>query len=87
MRALVARSLPVRGRDSAESEPSRRCDGPRQEPSVHDDVGRLDWQRIVVVAGYGLGVLLIVWGAATGELVPVLFGLVILAILFLTTNG
>ena len=48
---------------------------------------RLDWQRILVVAGYSLGILLIVWGAATGQLVPVLFGLVILAILFLTTNG
>ena len=48
---------------------------------------RRGWRRAATIVGYGLGVALVVAGLALGEPALALAGLVLLAILVLTTDG
>ncbi len=46
-----------------------------------------EWRRRAAIAGCCLSVLIIGWGVVTGNSVAILAGVVLLAILLLTTNG
>jgi hypothetical protein len=74
-------------RDLAESGSNRAREAPTGEAAVGYGVDRLDWARSLAVAGYLVTVGLLVWGIASSDPVLVLLGLVLLALLLLTTDG
>jgi hypothetical protein len=74
-------------RDLAESGSNHVREAPTGEAAVGYGVDRLDWARSRAVAGYLVTVALIVWGIASSDPAPILLGLVLLAVLLLTTNG
>jgi hypothetical protein len=57
------------------------------EASVDTDVGRQSPSKFLAAAGYAVAVGLIVWGIISSDSLPILLGLVGLAILVLTTDG
>jgi hypothetical protein len=57
------------------------------EAPVDDSVGHQGWAKLLTAAGYGVGIALIIWGVGFGEPPFILLGLVVLAILVLTTDG
>jgi hypothetical protein len=50
-------------------------------------MGGQRWRQVATGAGYLLGALLMIWGAASGDPAIFLLGLVLLAIMLLLTNG
>ena len=74
-------------RDSAESGQSRPRDDWGPDVSVEHIVDRQRWARALAAASYLFSAVLIAWGVASGETALILIGLVLLAILLLTTNG
>jgi hypothetical protein len=67
-----------------------RCpDSPkvRESPGALARFDRQRWNRTLAAAGYMAAIGSIIWGFGSGDPLPILLGLIVLAILLLTTDG
>jgi len=79
--------MPIGTRDVAESGQSSQRETRSEAGAVDTGVGRDRWTILLIATGYTAGVVVLVWGLLSGELLVILLGLAIVGLALITRRA